>query len=344
MKKKKLVGIALGLALVSAITFAGCGGKTEQQEDPLADGKLSFGVEDSYVPLEFRDDNNKTVGFDIDLGDAIGKELGVEVEWVSTAWDGIFNGLNAKQYDAVLSGTSITEERKEGFNMTDPYITNGIVIVSRKDGTQATKAEDLKGKTIGVQIETTADIAAEAMKTKQGVDMTINKFDSILDAFAALEGKSIDYIVVDERKDGTQATKAEDLKGKTIGVQIETTADIAAEAMKTKQGVDMTINKFDSILDAFAALEGKSIDYIVVDEPVAAFYTAKKPDVYGISSEILSNEPIGITIRKTDTEFCTTINDTLKKLREDGTMKTLSEKWFGKDITENINTDIKTIE
>lgn len=276
MKKKKLVGIALGLALVSAITFAGCGGKTEQQEDPLADGKLSFGVEDSYVPLEFRDDNNKTVGFDIDLGDAIGKELGVEVEWVSTAWDGIFNGLNAKQYDAVLSGTSITEERKEGFNMTDPYITNGIVIVSRKDGTQATKAEDLKGK--------------------------------------------------------------------TIGVQIETTADIAAEAMKTKQGVDMTINKFDSILDAFAALEGKSIDYIVVDEPVAAFYTAKKPDVYGISSEILSNEPIGITIRKTDTEFCTTINDTLKKLREDGTMKTLSEKWFGKDITENINTDIKTIE
>jgi len=276
MNKKIVAALSVALC-VSVFAFTGCGNSEDSSAtDPLADGVLSFGVEDTYVPMEYRDENNETVGFDIDLGNAIGEELGVEVNWVSTAWDGIFTGLNNKQYDAILSCTSLTEERSENFAMTDPYIANGIVIVS---GSASDPAET-----------------------------------------------------------------AQDLEGKTVGVQIENTADYAAQSMIDNDGVNFTIKRFDSMLDCFAALEGQSIDYVLCDEPVAAFYTAQNPDKYSITSEPLSNEPIAITCRKDDTDFRDQLNETIQSLKDDGTMAELSEKWFGKDITGNISTELKTYE
>lgn len=274
MKRKSyaLITIVLGITLL----LTGCGSKTASSEDPLADGVLTAGTNDMYLPLEFRNENNELVGFDIDLGQALADELGVKIEWVPTAWDGIFNGLNANQYDIILSGTSITEDRLTGFNMTDPYIANGIVIVSRKDATAAKTPKDLAGK--------------------------------------------------------------------TVGVQIETTADYAAEALKTKENVEYTVNKYDAMLDAFAALEGKQIDNIMTDISVAQFYTTLKPEVYAISSDVLSNEPIGITVRKADTEFNEQLNTALETLRKNGKLTELSMKWFGQDVTQNIDTNLKVIE
>ncbi|KNZ41643.1 ABC transporter substrate-binding protein [Acetobacterium bakii] len=276
MKRKSLVLLLLVFIGV-VFVFSGCSNSTSQtEEDPLADGVLTAGTNDMYLPLEFRDENNVLVGFDIDLGQAIADELGVKIEWVPTAWDGIFNGLNAKQYDVVLSGTSITPDRIEGFNMSDPYIANGIIIVSRKDATPALTPKDLAGK--------------------------------------------------------------------TVGVQIETTADYAAEALKTQENVDYTVNKYDGMLDAFAALEGKQIDNILTDISVAQFYTSLKPDVYAVTSDVLSNEPIGITMRKSDTAFAEKINGVLDTLRENGKLTELSMKWFGEDVTQNIDTNLKIIE
>ncbi len=274
---KKLIGASVALLLTASLTLAGCsGGEKKQAEDPLADGVLKIGTNATYVPLEYRDENNEMIGFDIDLGNAIAEEMGVKAEWVDTAWDGIFNGLNANQYETIISGTSITPDRQNGFSMSDPYMVNGIVIVSRNDETPAKTAEDLKGKKVGVQIETTADIAAQAM---------------------------ID-----------------------------------------NDGNTMNLNKFDAMLDAFAALEGKTIDYILTDQPVGQFYTGLKPDVYSVTSDILSNEPIGVTMRKNDTEFAAKMNETLQKLRDNGKLAELSQKWFKKDVTQNINMDLKVIE
>ncbi|AWW25699.1 substrate-binding periplasmic protein [Acetobacterium carbinolicum] len=274
MKRKSYVLIAIVLGI--SLFLSGCGSNSANTEDPLADGVLTAGTNDMYLPLEFRDENNELVGFDIDLGQALADELGVEIEWIPTAWDGIFNGLNANQYDIVLSGTSITDERLAGFNMTDPYLTNGIVIVSRKDATPAETPKDLAGK--------------------------------------------------------------------TVGVQIETTADYAAEALKTQENVEYTVNKYDAMLDAFAALEGKQIDNIMTDISVAQFYTTLKPEIYAISSDVLSNEPIGITVRKADTAFNEQLNTALDTLRQNGKLTEISMKWFGEDVTKNIDTNLKVIE
>ncbi|MDO4289078.1 MAG: transporter substrate-binding domain-containing protein [Eubacterium sp.] len=277
--KKKLFGVAAAVALTAALMFTGCGGSggSASSDDPLADGVLKIGTNATYVPLEYRDeDSNEMVGFDIDLGDALAGELGVKAEWVDTSFDGIFNGLNAKQYDAIIAGVSITPDRSENFNMSTPYISNGIVIVSRNDETP--------GKT------------------------------------------------------------AEDLRGKRVGVQIETTADIAAQSFIDKDGIDMDLQKFDGMLDAFTALEGKSLDYVVTDKPVGQFYTSLKPDVYSVTSDILSNEPIGIVMRKDDTEFAKQMEEALQTLRDNGKLAELSEKWFGEDVTQNIDTELKVIE
>ena len=91
--KKKLTVIALAACLVAVIGFAtGCGSK---QKSALDDGVLQIGTNAEYTPFEYKDKNNKLVGFDVDLGRALAKKLGVKAKWTNTSFDGIFNGLNS---------------------------------------------------------------------------------------------------------------------------------------------------------------------------------------------------------------------------------------------------------
>ncbi len=274
--KKKLA--ALGVLLLCAmLVLTGCS-SSSSSDDPLADGVLTIAVDDTYLPMEFRDDNNDLVGFDIDLGNALAEQLGVKAEFVTVAWDGIFTGLTSNQYDVIISSTSITPERQESYSQSDPYIANGIVIVSRVDDT-------------------------------------------------------------------SKATTFEELAGSTVGVQLETSADVAAQTLQEETGTDITLKQFDGMLDAFSALEGKQIDYVMTDEAVAQYYVAQKPETFVISTTTpLTNEPIGVTARKEDTALTEKINEALKKLKEDGTLKSISEKWLGADMTSDIDTTLNVIE
>ncbi|WKY46755.1 ABC transporter substrate-binding protein [Eubacteriaceae bacterium ES3] len=278
--KKKLLALFVVVTMVFAVVLTGCSSSSTDDsaaaDDPLADGVLTIGVDDTYLPMEFRDDQNELVGFDIDFANALAEELGVEVEFSTVAWDGIFNGLNAKQYDVIISSTSITPERQENFGMTDPYVANGIVIVSRTDAEPVTEFSQLEGKVLGAQIETTADIAAEALKVQEGVNVDIQKFDGMLDAFAALQGMQIDNVITD------------------IGV--------------------------------------------------AMYYVSEDPDTFVISSDVLTNEPIGITCRAEDTALVETLNTAIMTLQENGTLTEISDVWFGKDMTTDINTELIVIE
>lgn len=99
----------------------------------VKEGKLLIGFEAGYPPMEYTDDTGLNyIGFDVDLAKEIGALFGLEVEFVNTAWDGIFAGLDKDQYDMVISGVSITPERQEAYEMTEPYISNKLVIVTQK--------------------------------------------------------------------------------------------------------------------------------------------------------------------------------------------------------------------
>jgi polar amino acid transport system substrate-binding protein len=274
--KRKLLGLSVVLFVVLAVFLTGCSSSEKAVAvDPLEDGIMSIGVDDTYLPMEFRNDQNELIGFDIDFSNALAEELGVEPEFMTVAWDGIFNGLNAKQYDVIISSTSVTPKRQEAFSMSDPYVANGIVIVSRKD--------------------------ADPVVT----------FDQ--------------------------------LEGKTLGAQIETTADIAAEKLKADQGVNVEIKKFDGMLDAFAALQGKQIDNVITDIGVAMYYVAENPDLYVVSSDVLTNEPIGVTARAADTALSEKINEAIKTLQDSGKLTEISMTWFGKDMSTDIDTNLIVI-
>ena len=100
----------------------------------IKEGKLMVGMEIGYPPMEYMDDTGLVpMGFDVDLAYELGKLLGLEVELVNTAWDGIFAGLDKEQYDVILSSVSITPDRQEAYEMSTPYIANALCIVVKDD-------------------------------------------------------------------------------------------------------------------------------------------------------------------------------------------------------------------
>ncbi|MDR1272905.1 MAG: transporter substrate-binding domain-containing protein [Clostridiales Family XIII bacterium] len=95
-------------------------------------GKLTVGSEVGYPPMEYTTDDGQTyIGFDIEFAKKLGELFGLEVEFVNTAWDGIFAGLERGQYDIIASSVSITPERQEKYILTKPYVSNALCIVTK---------------------------------------------------------------------------------------------------------------------------------------------------------------------------------------------------------------------
>lgn len=191
---KKTVIILVTLLLLVAM-LAGCGGPSAKGLT-LQEGKLLIGVDDSYPPMEFIDEQTgERVGFDIDLAKALGEELGVEIEFKSTAWDSIFIGLDTAKYDCIISSVSMTTERLEKFEFTKPYLANGQVIIVRAGDESIKTPADLAGKKVGVQFQTTADTACQ--KHLQTVNFNLIKYDTGDLTILALKSGNVDCAVVD---------------------------------------------------------------------------------------------------------------------------------------------------
>ena len=205
--KKKLVCLLIVLMLV--FSFGACGGgatdgdeadgaDSSEQSMLIKDGVLMVGFNATYPPLEYVDpETGEFVGFDVDLAKALAAELGLEVEFVDVAWDGIFMGLDADKYDIVISGVSMTKERVEGDEMifTAPYLNNGQYIVVPKGVTGIDSAEKLAGLKVGVQMATTADEACQ--KQLEETEFELVQYDDITQTFMDMETGRLDAIVVD---------------------------------------------------------------------------------------------------------------------------------------------------
>lgn len=162
-------------------------------EQIRARGELVIGTDATYPPFEFIE-RGVLQGFDVDLGNALGKELGVRVRWIPMEWSGVFAALSTRKCDLVMSGVTITEERKKGNAFTRPYFLSGQVIVRRKGDKRVSGARDLQGKIVAVQHDTTGQYAAE----KQGVPKDrLHRFDTLQDALLDVRNKKSDVAVAD---------------------------------------------------------------------------------------------------------------------------------------------------
>jgi arginine/ornithine transport system substrate-binding protein len=119
--------------------------------------KIRIGVEGAYPPFSWVDPDGTLKGFDIEIADALCKELGAECELVQQDWDGIIPALLARKYDAIIASMSITEERKKKVAFSDKYYNTPAKFVRRKDSGIEISKESLAGKSVGVQRATTHD-------------------------------------------------------------------------------------------------------------------------------------------------------------------------------------------
>ena len=133
----------------------------------------------------------------------------------------------------------------------------------------------------------------------------------------------------------------EDLAGKTIGVQADSSAESALEAEENKEFKDSLgeIVKIEDYAMAVLEIQNGTIDAISIDEVVARFYLNNDPDAYRILSDSdgnalsLATEDYVIGFRKSDNALKEKVEEALREMSSDGTMKTISEKWFGEDVT-----------
>lgn len=204
---KKLIFI-LGSALM-ALTLFGCSKKAQKGEFTVEQGKLKIAMEIGYPPFEYYAEDGKTpTGFDVELGKELAKRLGLDVEFIDTAWDGIFAGLNTDRYDFVISAATITPERVENFLFSDLYIGNGQAIILKKDSNlKIEKFSDLAGLKVGYQAETTSDIYTKKHSAGQfsyeecAYDKVMNAYDDLrlgrIDAVVSDNLVSVDYLSKD---------------------------------------------------------------------------------------------------------------------------------------------------
>jgi len=209
LKQISLLTVTVILLGILAACAAPAATSVAQPTAPAATGKKFVVATDaSFPPMEFVDESKNIVGFDIDLLKAIAADQKFEVEFNNVAWDGIFAGLEAGQYDAIMSSVTVTDERKQKYNFSDGYFDANQAIVVVADNADIKDEKGLTGKKIGVQIETTGAIALRSLGLEP------KQYDSPDLAMQDMVNGNLDAVVVDTPVAANFALQSEQFKGK----------------------------------------------------------------------------------------------------------------------------------
>jgi len=255
MKKMKKIAMLLLTVVFAAAMFAGCAQKTTKDtslDDIKKAGVIKIGMDAGYAPFELVDNNSNIVGFDVDLGNKIAEKLGVKAEIVNTSFNGIIVALTSDKFDMIISGLSVTDERKQQIAFAGPYLQSAQIIIVSSDNTEIKSAADLKGKVIGVQLGSTGEVAAKKLEGLK----EIKSYDAVPDELIDLATGRLDAVIVDKPVGGyyvTQSTNKdayktldEALVKEDIGIGLEKEdAALTAEVQKIYDGLvaDGTMSK-----------------------------------------------------------------------------------------------------
>ncbi|WP_022851695.1 transporter substrate-binding domain-containing protein [Limisalsivibrio acetivorans] len=132
---KKLLTIIAVMAFCVSAAFANSNDLWEEStlNQIMKRGELRVGLEAGYMPFELKNKKGEIVGFDVDIAKRMAKDMGVKLNLVNTAWDGIIPSLLTKKFDIIMSGMTITPQRNLQVNFCDPYIVVGQTILIRED-------------------------------------------------------------------------------------------------------------------------------------------------------------------------------------------------------------------
>lgn len=230
-----------------------------------ADGVFTVGFDQDFPPMGFVGDDGEFTGFDLELAAEVAKRLGMEIKYQPIAWDAKEMEIESGNIDVIWNGFT-TNGRENDYTWSKPYMENKQVFVVSKDS-GITKVEDLKGKKVEVQVDSSGEKALAENK-------------ELSDSFA----------------------------------ELITTADYNT---------------------AFQDLEMGATDAVAMDIIVAGYQLKKRGDGKYIilEDEPISTEEYGIGFKKGNTALRDAVDATLVEMATDKTLKSISEKWFDTDVT-----------
>ncbi|NYG31581.1 basic amino acid ABC transporter substrate-binding protein [Sphaerotilus montanus] len=191
--------------LIAGLVLAACGKQeaaapaasaaAPSAPPPAAAAKVYVvGTDAAYAPFESQNEKGEIVGFDIDVVSAVAKKAGIEVKFVNTPWEGIFNNLAQGDRDLLVSAITITDERKQTMDFSAPYFDAQQLIAVKADSKIA-KFDDLKKLKVGVQTGTTGDEVVSKLIGKTST--AVKRFESTPLALKELESGGVDAVVAD---------------------------------------------------------------------------------------------------------------------------------------------------
>lgn len=238
---------ALWLAPLSAamLMLAGCNNSSAPAENAEADTateaplNIKIATESSYKPFSYTDADGKLIGYEIELVDALCAQMKAECEVISQDWDGLIPGLNAQKFDAAIAGMSITPERKEVVDFSDPYFHSGIILIGKKGDDLS--VESLTGLPIASQRST---VASQYLQDEHA-DADIKLYDTQDNAYLDLTSGRVRGMMSD-KVTGIDWLKTDAGKGYEVkGEEISTNDD--AMGIAFRKG-DPLVAKFNAAL------------------------------------------------------------------------------------------------
>ncbi len=228
--KKRVLALAMAVCMTAALTA--CGGSTkettaaateaattaaeaaennaeteatEAAEATESKGTLVMATNAEFPPYEYHD-GGEIVGIDVEIARAIATEMGMDFEVEDIAFDSIIPEVTSGKADFGAAGITITEDRKQSVDFSEPYATATQVVIVQ-EGSEIQAVDDLEGKTIGVQLGTTGDIYVEDVE-----GATTERYNKGFEAVQALSQGKIDAVVIDSEPAKVFVAENEGLK------------------------------------------------------------------------------------------------------------------------------------
>lgn len=258
--KKLMIGFVF-LFLLLGCTQAEVSLEDQSLERILEKDSFKIGFT-NYPPFGMINEG-ESIGFDIDMAREVATRMGVSFDSKYIDWDSKQFELDSGNIDAIWNGFTITEKRAEEVTFTKPYFDNHIVMMSLKGNTYKS-LEDLSDKVVGVELQSSGQIALEEME----------------DVYASIK--------------------------------------------------DMM--KYTSVSDALMALKTGGIDVVVVDENFARYVSSKEKELFEISEARFNPENYGVGLSKGSLLLAEKIDEIVDGMIQDGTAGEISIKWFGEDL------------
>lgn len=194
---KKVISILLAavLALCTMFALASCA-KDDAEDASAKKETLVMATNATFPPYEFVE-NGDYKGIDVEIANAIADKLGMALEIQDVEFGSIIGGVQSGKYDMGIAGMTVTDERLESVNFSDSYAT-GVQVVIVKEDSDIKTIDDLTGKKIGVQQDTTGDIYASDTVEKGGFgEENVTRYNKGADAVQALSTGKVDAVIID---------------------------------------------------------------------------------------------------------------------------------------------------